>query len=107
MGKLLVVLAILGVGGYFSYKHFFKKEERSCAKMATLCGDKAGESTKCESDLAELGKVSPEAVAKFHTCIGDANSCGEAAGCYIGAGMKAVGNTLNDVLKGMGKALGQ
>jgi hypothetical protein len=55
-------------------------------------------------DVKELGKSSKEAVARFETCVTDAKSCGEGAGCLVGAGLGAASNMFNDFMKGVGKA---
>jgi hypothetical protein len=104
--KTLLVLLVLGVGGFLAYRYFVQPAEgRSCRRLADLCGEKASGVDKCARDVAELGKTSKEAVERFDTCVAQAKSCGEGAGCLVGAGFGAASHMLNDFLKGVGKAL--
>src|SRR5438094_3850251 len=105
MRKLLLLL-IVGVGGFLIYRYVITTpEKRSCQRLAELCGDKAMGIDKCVGDVAELGKTSKDAVARFDACVSDAKSCGEGAGCLVGAGFGAAGSVISDFLKGVGKAL--
>jgi hypothetical protein len=106
MKKFLIVAILLGAGGVFAWKHFMRSEARSCAKLADLCGDKAKDMDKCVSDMADLRKQLGDDVAnKFDSCVADAKTCAEGAGCMVGAGMSGVGDAVNQFMKGMGKAL--
>ena len=106
MKKFLIVVLVLGAGGVFAYKHFFAPEKRACAKLAELCGDKAKDLDKCASDMADLRKsLGDDVVKKFDSCVADAKTCPEGAGCMVGAGMSGVGDAVNQFMKGMGKAL--
>ena len=105
MRKLLLLL-IVGVGGFLIYRYVITSpEKRSCERLAELCGEKAMGVDRCVGDVTELGKTSRGAVAKFDACVSDAKSCGEGAGCLVGAGFSAAGNAVNDFIKGVGKAL--
>jgi hypothetical protein len=105
MKKLLVVAILLG-GGYFAYAHWFKAERRACTRMAQLCGDKANQIDKCESDMKDLRKsLGDEVARKFDSCVADANSCPEAAGCMLGAGASGVGDAMNKFIQGVGKGI--
>jgi hypothetical protein len=104
MKKLLALLIVGGVA-WFAYSRFWKAPElRSCQRLAELCGDKS-DVDKCVKDVADMRKMSQEAVSKLDRCVGDARSCVEATGCLFGAGMGAAGTMFNDFMKGVGKAL--
>jgi hypothetical protein len=104
MMKALVVIALLGAGGYFAWSRIARPEKRACAKMSELCGDKDG--ARCEKDMDDMRKqLGDETVKKFDTCVADAKSCPEAAGCLIGAGASGVGDAMNKFLKGVGNGL--
>jgi len=108
MLKVVAVLAVLGVGGYFVWSKYLRPpEQRTCAKIQSLCGEKADKLDKCEQDVAELGKLGggAESMKKLDTCVGNSTTCGEAIGCMAGTGFSAAGRAMGDFLKGMGKAL--
>jgi len=108
MKKFLAFILIVGIGGYFAYRHFFVPEKRACAKLAELCGDEAKDSGKCADDLGQIRKqFGDEPIQKFDGCMSSATSCPEAAGCMMGAGASAVGDSMNKFLKGFGKAVGK
>ena len=105
MKKLLTFLIVVGVGGFLVYRYVFTSAEtRSCQKLAQLCGEKS-DVEKCVQGINELGKTNSAAVSKFNSCVSDAKSCGEGAGCLVGVGLSTAGNMLNEFLKGVGKAL--
>jgi hypothetical protein len=104
--KRLFFLLLLAGAGYLVYRYYITRAEgASCHRLAELCGHKGSEIDKCVDDVRELGKANKEAVAKFNSCVADAKSCGEGAGCLVGAGFGAAGKMFEDFLKGVGKAL--
>jgi hypothetical protein len=104
--KKLFLLLLLAAAAYLGYRYFITTAEaRSCRHLADLCGDKTKEVDKCVEDVRELGKASREAVTRFDACVAGAKSCGEGAGCLVGAGFGAAGTMLNDFVKGVGKAI--
>lgn len=107
MKGFLFVVVLLGVGGFVGYRMTYgKPERRACAKMHSLCGEKADKVDKCEEDLVELWKVSgTDEKKRLDDCMDSANSCGQAVGCFAGTGLRAGANFFNDLLKGMGNAL--
>jgi hypothetical protein len=108
MKKLLVFLLIVGAGGFLFYRYVLTSApERSCQRLATLCGGASTGLDQCVRGVTELGQKNQEAVSKFEACVADAKSCGEGAGCLVGAGVDAAGSVVNDFLKGVGKALGK
>jgi hypothetical protein len=112
MKKFLAFLVVLGVGGFLVYRYVITSaSERSCARLASLCGDKSAAVDQCVKGVNELGKASSDAVSKFESCVGDAKSCQEGAGCMVGAvvgaGVGAAGKVLDDFMKGIGKAIGK
>jgi hypothetical protein len=103
--RLLGLLLVLALVGFLVYRFVLTSaDQRSCQRLADLCGDKAAAVDSCMHHIGGLGKTSRESVDKFHSCISGASSCGEAAGCVVGAGFSAAGKTVNDFIKGLGKA---
>jgi hypothetical protein len=103
--KKLLALFIVGAVAWVAYGRFIKPpEKRACQRLADLCGDD-GDAGKCVKDIAEIGKMSREAVTKLDGCVAGASSCGEATGCLFGAGAGAVGTMFTDFMKGVGKSL--
>ena len=106
MARFIGFLLVLALIGFVVYRFVITSaDQRSCERLASLCGEKSETVERCVNHVKGLGKMNGEAAAKFHSCVGDAHSCGEAAGCVVGAGFGAVGQTLNDFIKGLGKAL--
>jgi hypothetical protein len=103
--KKLLALVILGGVGWFAYNHYLRPpEQRACHTLAALCGDDAN-SKQCVNDVAELGKMSKDALSKLDSCLADAKSCMEGSGCLVGAGLGAAGTALGEFVKGVGRAL--
>jgi hypothetical protein len=108
MKKLLAFLIVVGVGGFLVYRYILTSApERSCQRLASLCGDKSGGFDSCVRGVTELGKTNKGAASKFDACVAEAKSCGEGAGCLVGAGFSAAGGVLNDFMKGIGNAIGK
>jgi hypothetical protein len=107
MKKLLLVLVIVGAGAFLVHRYVMASpEQRACSKMASLCDMKADEVKKCEADLTEMSKaLGSDVRSKATTCVADAKTCPEAVGCYAGAGMSALGDALNQFMKGLGQGL--
>jgi hypothetical protein len=104
MKKLLALLIVGGVA-WVAYGRFIKSpEKRTCQRLAELCGDDE-DAGKCVKDIAEIGKMSREALGKLDGCVAGATSCGEATGCLFGAGAGAMGTMFSDFMKGVGKSL--
>lgn len=106
MLKLLVVLGVLGGGGYFLYAKVLRPPEKTvCVKLADLCAGKAANKAqveRCETTMERLKKAGGDkAIKKAAACISEVDSCPKAVGCMVGASMSAMG----DVLEGMKKAL--
>jgi hypothetical protein len=105
MKKLLVFVIVLGAAGFLVYRYVLTSAtERSCQRLATLCGKTAGVES-CVRGMTELGKTNKEAASKFDSCIADANSCAAGVGCSVGAGLSAAGGLLNDFVKGVEDAV--
>jgi hypothetical protein len=105
MLKLLVVLGVLGGGGYFLYTKVLRPPEKTvCVKLADLCGGEQAKAhvDRCEQTMLKLKKAGGgKAVDKAAKCIGEVDTCPKAVGCIIGASMSSVG----EMLEGMKKAL--
>jgi hypothetical protein len=106
MKKLFVLLLLggLGYGAYYWWSHR-APEKRACARLTELCGDK-NQAAQCERDMSELAKqAKPETMSKLDTCLGDAKTCAEGAGCVFGTGVNVFGDALGQFMKGVGGAL--
>jgi hypothetical protein len=105
MKKLLAFVIVLGAAGFLVYRYVLTSTtERSCERLATLCGHKAG-IDRCVRGMTELHKTNKEAASRFDTCIADAKSCAAGMGCGVGAGLSAAGGLLNDFVKGIEDAV--
>jgi hypothetical protein len=106
MKKLLVVALLLG-GGWLAYTRWFQPERRACARMATLCGESARDDLRtCESDLKDLRKAFGDgALEKLESCVAQAQSCPESAGCMVGASARGVGDAMKSFIDGVQKSV--
>jgi hypothetical protein len=106
----VLVLGILGGGGYLVYKRFFApKQVRACEKLAKLCGQHSKESSaQCEQKMADLEKaVGKPAMDKAVSCLDEATTCARGVGCLVGSGVNAIGNALGDFLEGVRRSVGK
>jgi hypothetical protein len=108
MKKLLAVVILLGAAGFFVYRYVLTSApERSCQRLASLCGTKSASFDSCVRGMTELNKTNRDAATRFDSCVASAKSCGEGAGCLVGAGFSAASGLFNDFVKGVGSALGK
>lgn len=106
MRTLFGLLLVLGVAGFLLYRYVLpSSEKRSCERLAELCGRPTANVDRCVADVSALGKTSQEAVTRFDGCVADAKTCGEAAGCLVGAGVSSASGVFHEFMKGVGKAL--
>jgi hypothetical protein len=104
--KTLLVLALLGVGGFLGYRYLFP-EKRACGKMVELCGADAATGQRCEQAIVELKKAAGgDSARSAAACVADAQSCPQALGCMAGLVGQAAGGAANEFLKGLQKSLG-
>jgi hypothetical protein len=89
MKKLLLVAAVLGIGG-FAYWKLRSPEAKAASKLESLCGEKV--SSKDLSDAKELLGDHYDAALD---CVNDSTSCPEALGCLLGG----AGDRLDEVGK--------
>jgi hypothetical protein len=100
----LIVIAGLGVGGWFIYTTYFTPERRACSRLAELCGD-GKRLERCDEKLGELRKLAgDEAHGKATRCIGEAKTCMNAVGCVAGASLSGVGQFLEGLVDGFAPA---
>ena len=103
----LVVVALIGIGGWQLYIRVLNPDYQACSKLAELCA-KGGEFTSrhmnsCQEGLRKLKEVIGEDKGrKAAKCIINADSCLGAAGCMAGAGL---GGATTEFLNGMRRAL--
>ncbi|HZS40364.1 MAG TPA: hypothetical protein VFF06_26210 [Polyangia bacterium] len=104
--KKLAALLVVAAIGFGVYRYVLRPpEKRACARMADLCNMKPDELDRCTRDIAELRKnMTPEAQSKMDSCVSDAKTCAESAGCVVGGGVSAAADMFNQFLKGFGGA---
>jgi hypothetical protein len=108
MKKLLLVAAILGVGGWFAYAKVLRPpSKRACVKMHDLCGEKRGadDEKSCTEFFDTLEKSDVESRDKTAQCVLEANSCAQAIGCTAGGAVKLGTGFAKDFLEGMQKSM--
>jgi hypothetical protein len=101
---LLVVLGLLGAGGWFLYGRYLSPERQACGRLAELCGgkDEQRNESSCEEGLEDYKKmVGQQAYDKALACVDEAKSCLGAAGCMTGGGLRGLGQFLEGVFKGL------
>jgi|SRR5579862_3110574 len=104
--KKLLALVVLAAIGFGVYRYVLRPpQKRVCARLVDLCGAKGDEQSRCESDVVELRKsLSSEQQDKMDSCVSNAKTCAEAAGCMVGSGFNAAADMFNQFLKGFGGA---
>lgn len=109
MKKVLAVLLVVGIGGGVAYAVTRSPERSACMKLGELCGAKNGtveDLNQCVDEMKQFRKIAgDEAVDKGVKCVDEAKTCGEAAGCVAGAGVKGIQGVMNDFFKGFGKGV--
>jgi hypothetical protein len=108
MLKWLLILVVLGVGGYFGY-WYLHPEKRACARLVSdLCHKSATpdeDRAKCEALFESVrDKAGSEAAASSAKCISDSDSCAGALGCVTGAAGKVGAGLFGEFLRGAEKA---
>ena len=105
MKKLLVVLVLAGLAVVVYAKVFRSTPaQKMCTKLDDLCGGEKITPAECRDGYAEAKKVfGEEAVDRAVSCVADSNSCMEAVGCVMGAGMKSFEQMQRGFERGMGK----
>jgi hypothetical protein len=103
--KLLVVLVLAGLGVVVYAKVFRSSPaEKTCAKLNDLCGGEKISADECTDGFADARKkFGDEAADRAVSCVADANSCMEAVGCVVGAGMRSMEQFQRGVERGLGK----
>ncbi len=108
MKKLIifvVIIGLLGVGGWQLYVRVFSPGHQVCHKLADLCANgemNADQLKSCKEGLAKLEEVTgPDKARKAGKCVLNSDSCMGAAGCMAGAGLGAAA----EFLTGMKRSL--
>ena len=101
MSKLLVVVAVLGLGAVVYAKVIRSSPEaEACERLDTLCGKKV-DVGECREALDEASDIVGDKVMdKATDCMSSADSCMEAVGCLAGASTHA----LDDFSRGFDRA---
>ena len=104
MMKVLAGLIVLGSLGYVGWVKLFGAESRACKRVAQLC-DSVKDERECVDNIEKLRKAAGDAaVAQMESCVGQAKSCVEVAGCAVGSTVGGIfGEFMRGVQKGMGK----
>jgi hypothetical protein len=101
----IVVVALIGFGGYQLYIRVLNPNQQVCSKLADLCAGgemNADQRKSCMTGLDKLREVSGEDKSrKAGKCVLNSDSCIAAAGCMAGAGLGAAA----EFLTGMKRAL--
>jgi len=103
----LVVVALIGFGGWQLYVRVFNPDYQTCNKLAELCAKGKDFTSKhmdsCQSGLDNLREViGDDKARKAGKCVVDAESCIGAVGCMTGAGL---GGAAVEFFNGMRGAL--
>src|SRR5262245_45457087 len=108
MKKALAAILVLAVIGGAAFALTRSPERSACLRMADLCGAQNGTTKdldECVEDIKQFRKVAgDEATNKGMACVEGAKTCGEAAGCVAGAGVKGIQGVVDGFIKGLGNA---
>jgi hypothetical protein len=98
--------ALFLVLGLFGCDLLAPAPERVCNRMAKLCELKPADAKACSEELTKsAGVLGKERIDKMTTCVKESTTCAEAGGCMAGTGVAAVGEQLDNFMKGMDRAL--
>ena len=112
-------ITVLAAAGYGLYLYLLSPQTVVCTRLAQLCDiTKATAIEDCEAVLKEVGESDTGAIREAASCVVNANSCGEGAGCVIGAGanvslkglapfLKSAPAIVNDFIEGMKRGSGE
>ncbi len=109
MGKLVVLVIVLGslaIAGYFGYQRFLAPAgPRACATVVGRCGLAPEQASACEKVVAEVREnAGADAAKKLTTCLLEADSCSETAGCVAGLGLGALSRSVLEFANGLRRA---
>jgi hypothetical protein len=101
----LLLLAALGAGGWFAWTRYLAPvEQRACRGLADRCGLSRETAGACEDVVVEVRRASgDDAARRFASCLVQATSCPEAAGCATGLGTAALSRTVLEFVAGLRK----
>jgi hypothetical protein len=105
--KKILVIAVLAALAYGGYAFVLRPPaKRTCLRAAELCGlDPAGkQAEQCVQMFDSIKKSDPASVERVTTCISEAKTCGEAAGCASGMALTLGTGFVQDFLKGIQKS---
>jgi hypothetical protein len=107
MKKLIVIAAVLGVGGWLAYAKVLRPApKRACARLHELCNDRDRDNDKSCTDFFDaLKNTGGEANDKTAQCVLEANSCAEAIGCTAGGAVKLGAGVAKNFLGGFQKSV--
>ena len=100
----VLLAAALAIGAWFVYTRYLAPEKRACAAVVNRCGLSGDQADSCERLIEEVRKADAEASKRLASCLGDAESCAEAAGCATGAGSAVFSKAFIEFLDGLRKA---
>jgi hypothetical protein len=104
---VVMVIGLTGVGGYLGIMAM-RPEAKVCRQIASLCGETKEEASTCVRDMEERKQtLAPDQFRRATNCIVQAKSCAEVGGCRIGMGLRSLGNSVGDFLKGVSRSLEQ
>lgn len=104
----LVILALLGAGGWYAYTTWLvPPEDKMCGRLAELCGTQGKHAPEqCPQHLRSFRKAAGDkAFQRASACIDSAESCLAAGGCIAGASVHGLGQFLEGLVDGIDPSL--
>ena len=104
MKKLVVVVLLLGVGGYVAWAKVLRAPRRACSHLKTICtNDDANDCTDFFDAMKE--NAGSDEANKTAQCVLDSTTCPEAMGCMAGGGIKLGAGAARSFLDGLQRAV--
>ena len=110
MKKLALVAVLVAAAGWLAYAKLRPAPKRACAHLHELCGAQSGDADDDANDCPEFfdaiaNNAGADDANKTASCVLEAKTCPEAAGCMAGGGIRLGTGAAKSFLDGMQKSM--
>ena len=110
MKKLVLVAIVVAAAGWLAYAKLRPAPKRACAHLHDLCGAQSSDADDDANDCPEFfdaiaNNAGADAANKTASCVLEAKTCPEAAGCMAGGGIQLGTGAAKSFLDGLQKSM--